>query len=480
MQANRPMFEARGTMAILLLALIGTMTAHAVEPPTTKVRETSDRPRLIVLTDIGGGDPDDQQSMIRLMLHSNEFDIEGLIATAPTLESLRDSGTKPQLIREIVDAYGQVRENLARHADGFPEPARLREVIKAGNPKRGRDAIGDGHDTDGSRWIVSCADRPDSRRLNIVIWGGQTDLAQALWRIRHDRGDDGLKNFAAKVRVYDIGDQDRLVDWLLSEFPGLFYIAARPPAGRDRREAAYRGLYLGGDESFVSRDWMESHIRQNHGPLGAMYPPRTWTAPNPHSAIKEGDTPSWFHFLPFGLTDPDHPEWGGWGGRFEPVRDRNFRDATDKVGDVQDARATVWRWRPAFQNEFAARLDWCVKPPAAANHPPRPLLNGQPGPSALILHAKPGHVVELSSAGSTDPDGNSLKPRWCFYPEASSYRRPVEITGADTAKARVTIPADAANQTLHIILELQDTGTPPLTRYRRAVIRVGSDEPDPQ
>lgn len=237
----------------LLIAWLWSLTVRAEEPSVEKVRATSDRPRLIVLTDIGGGDPDDQRSMIRLMLHSNELDIEGLIATAPTLESLKDTGTKPQLIREIVDAYGQVRENLARHADGFPEAARQRDVIKSGNPKRGRDAIGDGHDSHGSRWIVTCADRPDARRLNIAIWGGQTDLAQALYRIQHDRGAEGLKSFAAKVRVYDIGDQDRIVDWMLSEFPGLFYIAARPPAGRDRRGAAYRGLYLGGDESLVSR-----------------------------------------------------------------------------------------------------------------------------------------------------------------------------------------------------------------------------------
>lgn len=462
------MADKRLTTAILLvIAGLWSLTVRAADSPIT-----AERPRLIVLTDIGGGDPDDQQSLIRLMVHCNEFDIEGLIASAPTLEDLKETGTKPQLIREIVDAYGQVRENLARHADGFPETAKLREVIKSGNPKRGRDVIGDGHDTEGSRWIVTCAERADSRRLNIAIWGGQTDFAQALWRIRHERGEDGLKAFTAKVRVYDIGDQDRIADWILSEFPGLFYILARVPTGRDRREAAYRGLYLGGDESLVSRDWMESNIRQNHGPLGALYPPRTWTAPNPHSAIKEGDTPSWFFFLPFGLSDPDHPEWGGWGGRFEPDRDRIFRDATDKVGNVKDSRTTVWRWRPAFQNEFAARLDWCVKPPIATNHPPRPLLNSQPGQDALVLSAKPGSVVELSSTGSTDPEGDSLQSRWWFYPEASSYRGPVEIAGADKQQAKVTIPADAANQTLHIILELQDTGTPPLTRYRRAVIRV--------
>ena len=108
----------------------------------------------------------------------------------------------------------------------------------------------------------------------------------------------------------------------------------------------------------------------------------------------------------------------------------------------------------------------------ADTHPPRPLLNGQPGRGTLVLSAKLGSVVELSSTDSTDPDGDSLQPRWWFYPEASSYRGSVEFAGADTQQAKVTIPADAANQTLHIILELQDSGSPPLTRYRRAVIRI--------
>ena len=38
-------------------------------------------PRLIVTTDIGQ-DPDDQQSMVRLLHYANEFDIEGIITNA--------------------------------------------------------------------------------------------------------------------------------------------------------------------------------------------------------------------------------------------------------------------------------------------------------------------------------------------------------------------------------------------------------------
>lgn len=145
--------------------------------------------------------------------------------------------------------------------------------------------------------------------MNITIWGGQTDLAQALWRVRADR---------------------------------------------DKREAVYRGMYLGGDQALTSREWMETNIRQGHGPLGVLYPTRTWTAPNPHSAIKEGDTPSWFYFLPNGLNVPDQPTWGGWNGRFVQSSNHIHRDGRDTVDTTTDGRCTVWRWRDTFVDQLSA------------------------------------------------------------------------------------------------------------------------------
>jgi len=73
------------------------------------------RPRLLVMTDIGG-DPDDQQSLVRLMVYCNQFQMEGLIATASgTPGELDVAVTRPDLVREIVMAYGQVRDRLANH-----------------------------------------------------------------------------------------------------------------------------------------------------------------------------------------------------------------------------------------------------------------------------------------------------------------------------------------------------------------------------
>jgi hypothetical protein len=232
-------------------------------------------------------------------------------------------------------------------------------------------------------------------------------------------------------------------------------------------------MYLGGDESLTSRGWVDAHVRQGRGPLGALYQTTTWTAPNPHGCLKEGDTPSWLYFLPTGLSDPAHPDWGCWGGRFRPAGRGLFRDATDTVGKVTDARATVWRWRPAFQADFAARMEWCVKPARGANHPPRAVLNGSTGGGVIELRGRPGEVVKLSAAGSSDPDGDRLSFRWFVYPEAGTYGRDVPLSAGEGEKTSLTLPADAAGKTIHVVLEVTDSGAPPLTRYRRAVLRVG-------
>jgi hypothetical protein len=319
----------------------------------------AERPRLAILTDIGG-DPDDQQSMVRLLVYANEFEIEALLASASgTPGELKDSITRPDLILEIINAYEKVLPDLKKYASGWPEADALRGRVKSGNPYRGRKYIGAGHDTEASRELARLVDLGSPQRpLNVAIWGGQTDLAQALWSAKHDRSAEAYDAFVRRIRIYDIADQDGLADWIFEEFPGLHYILAKAPAGRDKREGTFRGMYLTGDEMLTSRAWVEKHVR-SQGPLGALYPTRTWTAPNKHGCLKEGDTPSWFFFLPLGGNDPDDPSRPGWGGRFEKGPDGRYRDLP--AVDGFDPRTTVSRWRPVFQADFARRMKWCVE-----------------------------------------------------------------------------------------------------------------------
>jgi hypothetical protein len=324
---------------------------------TESVADATERPRLAILTDIGG-DPDDQQSMIRLMFYSREFEIEALIASASGIPGQLDqSVVRPDLIQEIIEAYGEVLPNLQRHATGWPSPDHLLSVVKSGNPCRKRDFIGEGHDTEGSRFLIACVDSgTEQRPLNLCIWGGQTDLAQALWRVRQDRGTQELSAFVQKLRVHDIDDQDGLASWMRAEFPGMYYILDKAPEGEDKRMGIYRGMYLTGDESLTSREWIEENVRST-GPLGALYPTKTWTAPNPHSCMKEGDTPSWFFFLPIGGNEPDDPGKPGWGGQFQEGEGGWYYDLP--AAENHDPRSAVSRWRPAFQENFATRMDWC-------------------------------------------------------------------------------------------------------------------------
>lgn len=432
----------------------------------------AERPRLIVTTDIGG-DPDDQQAMVRLMLYANEFDIEALIASSAGVPGqLPTPIIRPDIIRDVIGAYGQVQPNLRLHDPAYPEAQALLDRVYAGNPNRGTAYIGAAHDTDGSRRIIAVADAADSRPVNIAIWGGQTDLAQALWRVRNDRGAAGLAACIAKLRIHDISNQDNILGWMQQQFPGMWYILSKSTTASDKTLAVYRGMYLGGDASITSRAWLDANVRVGHGPLGPKYPNAGWTAPNPHNGLKEGDTPSWFYFLARGLNDPAQPGWGGWGGRFATASGTFYRDATDTVAGVTGARETVNRWRPRFQAELQARMDWCVQPVAAANHAPVATVNGIAGTAVVQVQGVAGSELELSAAAS-DRDGQPVSYRWWQYREPSTCAAAVTIANATVATARVAIPADAQpGTTIHIVLEVTDTGVPALTACRRVVITV--------
>ncbi len=317
----------------------------------------ADRPRLAVLDDFGG-DPDDKQTLIRLMVYANEFDLEILMATAVRKNHAPGGPiTHPDWIREVVQAYGQVLPNLQRHATGWPSSEQLLSRIVSGNPNYGRAFIGEGHDSDGSRMLVERIDAGSRERpLNIMIGGGQTDLAQALWRVKHDRGEQGFATFVAKFRAYCIDDQDGIIAWMRAEFPGMFFIYSVAAEGQPKETATYRGMYLTGDETLTSLSWAQEHIL-NRGPLGALYPTKTYTLPNPNRCMKDGDVPSWFFFLPLGGNDPNDPTKPGWGGQFRREADGWYRDIP-ATADF-DPRTAVSRWRPDYQRDFAKRMAWC-------------------------------------------------------------------------------------------------------------------------
>src|SRR6266511_1186583 len=101
----------------------------------TRVDQYVSKPRLIVITDIAN-EPDDQMSFVRLLVYSNQFDIEALIAS--TSRHLR-SGPRPDVLRSVIDVYETVQPNLLKHQPGFPSAAALRALVVAGQAAYGMD-----------------------------------------------------------------------------------------------------------------------------------------------------------------------------------------------------------------------------------------------------------------------------------------------------------------------------------------------------
>jgi Protein of unknown function (DUF1593) len=456
-----------------LMIVISAPSRLSAEPITT------DRPRVVVLTDIGN-EPDDSESMVRFLLYANEFDIEGLIAATSTWQR---TAVHPELIEERVRAYGRVVGNLRVHAKGYPEMQSLLPLIKAGRPEYGMNGVGKGKDTEASRLIVASADRRDPRPLWLTLWGGSTDLAQALWSVRKTRSTQEVARFVSKLRVYSISDQDDAASWIRATFPNLFWIVSVHAFGQYRL-SAWPGISApisGADSSVISRQWLEANIQK--GPLGSLYP-------NP-LYIMEGDTPSFLYLIPTGLGSPEHPDWGSWGGRYGSVGPflALWSDVVDAVRGVDGIeyssnQASVWRWRREFQNDFAARIGWTLTSSVdEANHAPEVVVNGQGGQSPVQITSCSNRSVALTAEGTRDPDGNHLTYHWWQYKEASGGVNPQEIsiTGAESRDAGVTAPVtrrpapnvEIPSEVLyHIILSVTDDGSPALTRYRRVLLKV--------
>ena len=133
-----------------------------------------------------------------------------------------------------------------------------------------------------------------------------------------------------------------------------------------------------------------------------------------------------------------------------------------------DNKVTLWRWRDDFQNDFAARVDWCTKPYQEANHPPVPALGI---PEQITV--KSGEGFGLDASGSTDLDEDNLSYLWFHYPEAGSYKKLIKIDSAENARGVYVIaPEVEKKETAHFILKVTDKGKPHLSRYKRVIVNI--------
>ncbi len=447
--------------------------------------------RVIILTDIEA-DPDDTQSLVRLLLYSNQIDIKGLVATTSCWHKTE---VNPESIKKIIQAYGEVQPNLIKHESDFPGAESLLKSVKQGLSKYGMLGVGEGKDSQGSDCILKVLEEDDDRPLWISVWGGVNTLAQALYKIKNTKTKTEAKKIIAKLRVYTISDQDDSGIWIRKNFPDLFYTVSPGDDYGSATWSAINSFVKGIDNEKISNHWLAQNIQQSHGPLGAKYPDVSWGM--------EGDTPSFLSLIPNGLNEPEHPEWGGWGGRyelykpdfaplkkggsgvpFEPETREIWTNAIDSYTpyiyneygrsvrkdtvSFTDNKVTLWRWRDDFQNDFAARMDWCTKSYKEANHPPVPAL-GHPEQ----ITVKSGQGFGLDASGTTDPDGDNLSYLWFHYPEVGSYKKWININSAENAPGVwVIAPEVDKKETAHFILRVMDKGKPPLSRYKRVIVNI--------
>jgi hypothetical protein len=269
------------------------------------------KPRILISTDIGGTDPDDNQSLAHLLMYSDKFKIEGLVSS-PSF----GNGNKEEIFR-MISLYEQDLPKLKEHQKGLLEPEYLRSVTKQGRSGRA-PFIGYSTATEGSEWIIKCAKQKTDQPLWVLGWGGLEDIAQAL----HD-----APEIQKNIRVYWIGGPNKKwsansYDYIAKNFPDLWFIEVN---------SSYYGFFSKSNipESVSTRNYYDKHIHEA-GNLGKDF--KSYY----DGKVKMGDTPSLLYMLD---GDPTNPMRESWGGSF---------DRTDRSSRVIFSRPTTLKDTVAF------------------------------------------------------------------------------------------------------------------------------------
>jgi len=433
------------------------------------------KPRIVVLTDVTTWETDDSESLVRLLVHADLFEIEGLIFTTGwSLDKTRDDFL--ELIHHAVNAYEKDLPNLLIRSNQkeflkdesqqnigyWPSPENLKEHTFIGSKNRGFKFIGDNNDSPGSELIIKLADENDDRPIWITAWGGGNTVAQAIWRVQKERSPKEFKKFLHKLRIYTITDQDRgqktdfaisSHQWMRCEFEkDLFFVWD---------ECAWKYQNGTGKKNW---DKYASNI-QNHGNLGKVYPKYKYGV--------EGDTPSFLYLLPNGLNNPEIPNQVSWGGYFEwgKCEDGSTNAYTNFNGSAKKICSYYENYfYPATFNNFVARMDWADQ--GKGNRNPVVIINGDSGFVPIQIEKKQGKLITLDASKSYDPDNDQLRFKWWILPEAGTYQKEVKISEKESNKITIKLPSDSAEQNFHMICEVTDNGTPNLTSYRRIIINI--------
>lgn len=489
------------------------------------------RPRIIITAD---PELDDNNSLIRFLLYSSDVQVEGLVYASSGFHWKGDGkGTKwyvpgreyarfgldtcpctswrwnpnERFIDDAVDAYTKVYPNLKIHNPNYPAPAELKGKIRYGNIEFDGDYS---KNTPGSELIKAAILDDKPGKLFITAWGGQSTIARALKAIQEQYENttqwDVIKNkIYRKVVLLPSGDQDdTYAKYIKPNWPGIEYrqFVESPNYAYGAQLRAKPA-----DAPFLATQWVKDNISAR-GPLGAIY--RVWgdgkqmvkgdkmdyfglsgytdaelrkmgyavwmPVQEKGSWIGEGDDFTFMNIPGNGLRAWEDGSYGGWGGHaqttngnssFYNISDTSQQAMVSALNNANRAAGNFPDFFPAAQQDFAARLKWSITSIyKEANHEPVVNIEG-----SLSVIAGAGEKIRLNGS-VTDPDGNAVSISW-WQMQAGSYPGKVEIINGNTARPQVVIPKDAVGgQTIHIILEATDNGTPALTRYQRVIITI--------
>ena len=167
--------------------------------------EDDNRTRVIVTSD---GEIDDECSLVRFLLYSNEWDIEGIITSSSQYHWHGHKWAGDDWMEPTLKAYAEVYPNLIKHDKNYPSPEYLRQHTYLGNVETEgeMDSI-----TAGSQRIVEVLlDETDKRPVWIQAWGGTNTIARALKTIEENHADK-MEQVAEKLRFFLFGNKTALI-----------------------------------------------------------------------------------------------------------------------------------------------------------------------------------------------------------------------------------------------------------------------------
>jgi len=475
------------------------MTACSTKAPVQYANDTTlephqiaaagQKPRVIVMTD---AETDDRCSMVHFLLYSNDMQVDAIIQSNSCFQ--KHGWSSEQWLEGQISAYEKMYPNLIVHDKDYPTADYLRSVTFIGdeNPEHisedwnqrcryiteGTEVSIDPstwEDTPGSDRIVEVLLEQDPRPVYLQAWGGSNTAAKAFDKLKREYPDQ-YERAVSKAVLYCIWYQD----------DGGAYIEKNHPLVTVLLNHHFSGSWDYGT-MINSDNFVKQYLQNGKNPLGALY-----TQPY----ISEGDSPSFLYSIDNGLRSYEDPTYGGWGGRFYKVDgyQRLYRDTG--FGELRE-------WMETAMHDFQIRLKWGETPDYnKANHHPKISF-----PEGQDRTVKSGELVTLriEAEDNDAPDIDAVwrlrqqlfeqqgltyekfkkmvenaefssrlggfSTNWYQY-QAGTYPGLVDLKYSADSCVSFVAPEVDAPQTIHIIVEVTDSGFPALTSYARFIVRV--------